>query len=86
MAVARPSDAVQGNWWFYDFVSAANTEWDYPGLCLSNDFVYYFTNRGVYNSGSVNDSWLFRFPLDPLTTGSGFGYSFIDFGGRGSAI
>ena len=66
-----------------DFTSAVNTEWDYPDLCLSNDFVYYFTNRGVFNSGSVNDSWVFRFPLDPLSTGAGFGYGFVDFGANG---
>jgi len=83
IAAARPFDALQGNWWYYDFVSASNTEWDFPGLCLSNDFVYYFTNRGVYGSGSVNDSWVFRFPLDPLSTGAGFGYGFVDFGASG---
>ena len=80
MAVTRPSDAVLGFWWYWDFTSASNTEWDFPGLCLSNDFVYYFTNRGVFNSNSVNDSWLFRIPLDPISTGSGFGYTFWDFG------
>jgi len=83
VAVARPSDAVQGNWWFYDFTSAVNTEWDFPGLCLSNDYVYYFTNRGTYNSGFVNDSWLFRLPLDPLSTAAAFGYNFFDFGASG---
>ena len=83
VAVARPSDAVQGNWWYYDFNSAVNTEWDFPGLCLSNDFAYYFTNRGTFNSGSVNDSFLFRFPLDPLSIAAGFSYNSIDFGANG---
>jgi hypothetical protein len=83
IAVAHPDDALQGNWWYYDFVSATNTEWDFPSLCLSNDHVYYLTNRGTYNSGSVNNSWAFRFPLDPLSTGAGFGYGYIDFGSAG---
>ena len=83
IAAARPADALQGNWWYWDFTSADNTEWDFPGLCLSNDFVYYFTNRGTYNSGSVNDSWVFRFPLDPISTGAGFNYGFVDFGANG---
>jgi len=83
IAVARPSEALKGNWFFYDFPSAVNTEWDYPDLCLSNDFVYYFTNRGVYNSGSVNNSKVFRFPLDPMSTGASFSYNSLDFGGAG---
>jgi len=83
IAVARPVDALAGNWYSYDFTSASNTEYDYPGLCLSNDFAYYFTNRGVFNSGSVNDSFVFRLPLDPLSTGAGFGFSFVDFGANG---
>jgi hypothetical protein len=83
IAVARPKDALNGNWYYYDFNSAVNTEWDFPDLCLSNDFVYYFTNRGTYLSNSVNDSFVFRFPLDPLSTGIGFGYGFVDFGANG---
>ena len=83
IAVARPVDALAGNWYSYDFTSASNTEYDYPGLCLSNDFAYYFTNRGVFNSSSVNDSFVFRLPLDPLSTGAGFGFSFVDFGANG---
>ena len=85
IAVAHPSEALKGNWFFYDFVSAANTEYDFPGLCLSNDFVYYFTNRGPFGASFVNDSFVFRFPLDPLSTGAGFGFSFLDFGANGIA-
>jgi hypothetical protein len=83
IAAARPADAVQGDWWYWDFTSADNTEWDFPGLCLSNDHVYYFTNRGPYNTGTVNDSWVFRFPLDPISTGAGFNYGYVDFGASG---
>ena len=83
IAVAQPQDALQGNWWYYDFHSADNTEWDYPDLCLSNDFVYYTTNRGTYSSGLVNNSFIFRIPLDPIATHSGFSYDFIDSGGSG---
>jgi hypothetical protein len=83
IAAARPQDALQGNWWYYDFHSADSTEWDYPELCLSNDFVYYTTNRGTYASGSVNNSFIFRFPLSEISTGSGFGYGFLDSVGSG---
>ena len=81
--MAHPSEALKGNWFFYDFVSAANTEYDFPGLCLSNDFVYYFTNRGPFGASFVDDSFVFRFPLDPLSTGAGFGFSVVDFGANG---
>jgi hypothetical protein len=50
---------------------------------LSNDFVYYFTNRGVFISMSVNDSFVFRLPLDPLSIGAGFGFGSVDFGANG---
>jgi len=83
VAIARPHEAVLGNWYYYDFVSATNTEWDYPDLCLSNDYVYYFTNRGAYGAGTVNNSFVFRLPLDPLSTGVGFGYGYLDFGANG---
>jgi hypothetical protein len=77
VAVATPQQALAGSWLYYDFVSAPDTEWDYPDLCLSNDYAYYTTNRGVYNSGSVNDAWVFRLPLSGLPTGS-INYTFWD--------
>ncbi len=83
IAAARPADALRGLWWYYDFASASNTEWDFPDLCLSNDNVYYLTNRGPYNAGYVSDSWIFRFPLDPLSTGAGFSYGYLDVGAAG---
>jgi len=83
LAVARPENAVKGSWWYYDFVSATNTEWDYPDMCLSNDYVWITTNQGPFGASYVNDAWMFKFPLDPLSTGGGFGYSFIDLGANG---
>jgi hypothetical protein len=83
IAVASPSNAAQGIWWYYDFVSAVNTEWDYPDMCLSNDYLWVTTNRGTYNSGSVNNAFIFKIPLDPMSVGAGFGYSFFDLGGNG---
>jgi hypothetical protein len=77
IAVARPADALKGNWTYYDFVSASNTEWDYPDMCLSNNWVYLTTSRGVYASGSVNDAWVFRFPIDKILSGS-MSYTFWD--------
>ena len=78
VAVARPKDAAQGNWWYYDFTSASNTEYDYPDMCLSNDYLWITTNRGAFNGTTVNTAFLFKFPLDPLSTGAGFSYSWID--------
>ncbi len=83
IAAARPADALRGVWWYYDFTSDPNTEWDFPSLCLSNDHVYYLTNRGPYGAGFVNDSWVFRLPLDPISTGAGFSYGYLDFGAAG---
>jgi hypothetical protein len=83
VAIARPAQAVLGNWFFYDFVSASNTEWDFPGACVSNNFLYYNTNRGAYNSGSVNDAFIFKFPLASLATGAALSYQFLDLGAAG---
>jgi hypothetical protein len=83
IAAAHPSDALQGNWWYYDFTSDTNTEYDFPDLCLTNDFAYYFTNRGTYGAGTVNTSFAFKLPLDPISTGVGFGFSWINFGSSG---
>jgi hypothetical protein len=80
LAVARPENALKGSWWYYDFVSDTNTEWDYPDMCISNDYVWITTNRGPFGGSYVNDAWMFKFPLDPLSTGVGFGYSFVDLG------
>lgn len=85
IAVGRPSDVIKGTWWTYDFTSADNTEWDYPDLWLGNDYLYITTNRGTYNAGSVNTSFVFRMPLDALSTGAGFGYGFVDLGASGIA-
>src|SRR5919108_4670409 len=83
VAVAHPDQALNGSWWYWDFTSASNTEYDYPDMCLSNDFVYMTTNRGTYNSNSVNDAFVFRMPLTPLSQGAGFGYTFWDVGSFG---
>ena len=83
VAVAHPADAVNGNWWYYDFTSASNTEYDYPDLCLSNDHLWVTTNRGVYGSSSVNNAFIFKFPLDPLSTAAGLGFNILDLGGAG---
>ena len=80
LAAARPQDAAAGNWWYYDFISAINTEWDYPDMCLSNDYVWITTNRGPYAGTFVNDAWMFKMPLDPISAGAAFSYSFLDLG------
>lgn len=83
MAVARPQDAVQGVWYFYSITSASNTEWDYPDMCLSNNFLYITTNRGVYKSSSVNDAFMYRWPLDSLSTGASLSGAVLDLGAAG---
>jgi hypothetical protein len=83
VAVARPQDAVNGSWYYYDFTSAANTEWDYPDVALSNDYLWITTNRGPFNGSYVDDAWIFKMPLDPMMTASGFGYSNVDLGAAG---
>ena len=80
MAVSHPSEALQGYWWYYDIVSAANTEWDYPDMCLSNDYLWVTTNRGPFQASYVNDAFMFKFPLDPMSIGAGFGFSYLDLG------
>jgi hypothetical protein len=83
VAVSHPDQAAQGNWWFYDFYSAANTEYDYPDLCLSNDYAWITTNRGPFNASYVNDAFVFKFPLDALAIAGGFSYSYLDVAGAG---
>ena len=83
VAVSHPQDAARGNWWYYDFTSDTNTEYDYPDLCLSNDYVYVTTNRGPFNGTTVNTAFIFKFPLDGLSTGAGFGFGFVNLGDAG---
>lgn len=85
IAVARPAQAAQGSWNYWDFTSAANTEWDYPDLCLSNDYVWITTNRGPFDSPTVNDAWIFKLPLEGLATGGTFGYGYVDLGAHSLA-
>jgi hypothetical protein len=85
ISTARPSEALKGHWLSWTFDSALNTEWQYPDVCLSNDSVYITTNRSPYLSDSVNNAFIFRFPLTPLANGAGFGYNFIDMAGTGLA-
>ena len=78
LAVASPPNASKGIWWVYDFASDVNTEYDYPDICLSNDFLWITTNRGPYGASFVDDAFMFKMPLDSLAVGAGFGYSFLD--------
>jgi hypothetical protein len=80
IAVARPADAVKGLWYFWDVTSPDNTEWDYPDVALSNDYLWITTNRGPYAGSYVDDAWIFKFPLDDLMAGGGLGYLFVDLG------
>jgi hypothetical protein len=83
IAAARPIDAIQGNWWSYRVDSATNTEWDYPDMCLSDNYVYITTNRGVFNSGSVNNAFIYKWPLDSIATGAGLSGGVLNLGGAG---
>ena len=83
LAVGRPTDVINGTWWFYDFTSDVGTEWDYPDMWLGNDNLYITTNRGPYAAGYVDTSFVFRIPLDPISTGAGFGYGVVDFAANG---
>jgi hypothetical protein len=84
LAAARPADALRGFWWYYDIKSAPNTEWDYPEMCLSNNYVYITTNRGAYNSNSVNDAFIYKWPLDSIAAAAAsLSGSVLDLGGAG---
>ncbi len=86
IAVASPAAAALGNWVYYTFNSAANTEWDYPDICVSNNFAYYTTNRGIYNSAAINDALVYRLPLDELAALGGVSFSSIDLAGANFSL
>jgi hypothetical protein len=76
IAISRGTDAVKGNWYFYDLPASPGYFFNFSDLALSNDFVYITTNRFTLG-GSFDHSFIFRFPLDPLMEGTGFGYDFV---------
>ena len=77
IVVSRGSDIVKGLWTVYDFPAGSGYRFNFSDLALSNDFVYLTTNRFTL-ANTFESSSIYRFPLDPLLEGAGFGYLFIN--------
>ncbi|MBI4319714.1 MAG: hypothetical protein HY675_14595 [Chloroflexi bacterium] len=78
LASARPSEAIAGNWWAWDVGSEANNWWDFPSMCLSNDFVYTSTNRAEIGAAVSNNTFIFRFSLDNIALRTPLGANFVN--------
>ncbi len=63
---------VTPSWFGYD---NATTGFDYNHIGLSTNFLYVSTD--VYSSTSTDWSVVFRLPIDPMTSCSGFSYSWL---------
>jgi|GEM_PF-583773 len=79
IAVANSfSDIENQVWYTYDFnaqhFGAADGSWlDFPDLVLGKNYLYHTANYIGPNSSAV----IARYPLDALSTGSGFGFGYI---------
>ncbi len=68
LAVSKGADVGTGTWYYYDFVSDTNTRYDFPDLCLSNNYLFLTTMRGsILPGGQANRAFIFRAPLDTLS-------------------
>jgi hypothetical protein len=80
-AFANASSVASGGWCYYDWSPAsfglpAGLWLDYPHVALSSNFIWYTAN--VYNAaGSWQDTLIFRVPLGPVSTCSGFNYQWF---------
>jgi len=66
------------NWCYYNFSPtdiglAADAEFDYNDLSISNNFIYITTNL----FGSASGAAIIRLPMDSMITCGGFGYNYI---------
>jgi hypothetical protein len=73
-------------WCYYDWnpgsfgLTSAALWLDYPHVALSNGFVWYTANvylRNADGSDSWQDTVIWRIPLDPVTTCSGFTFNYF---------
>jgi FG-GAP-like repeat len=80
-AFARSASVPSTGWCYYDwspqsFGLAAGLWLDYPHVALSNNYVWYTAN--VYNASSQwQTTVIWRIPLDPTLTCSGFNYQWF---------
>ncbi|MFQ6028984.1 MAG: hypothetical protein ACE5Q6_16000 [Dehalococcoidia bacterium] len=81
LRLAVKQGATLGNnaWYWWDFrPNTVNSSWtnqwfDYPGMSLSNDYLYVTTNKFNINNGFAG-AVVFRFPLDDLAAGQNLTY------------
>jgi hypothetical protein len=64
-------------WHYYDLEAYPGYFYNFSDLTLSNDFLYITTN-GFTSAGTWTDSFMFRWPLDPLLAGEDFSYIYFD--------
>jgi hypothetical protein len=77
-AFASASSVASSGWCYYDwnpssFGLASGQYLDYPHVAISSNFVWYSAN--VYTAaGAWKDTLIWRIPLSPVTSCSGFNY------------
>jgi len=91
LAVSQGQNGVTSNsWFYYDWTPAsfgfpASGYWlDFPDLSVSDNYLYLTTNVFLIGSGLTSTAVIARFPLDPLSQGQGFSYSYFVSGDRPS--
>ncbi len=83
LAVANSTAALVNNqWYWYDWrpssygFAATGFNLDFPDLSYSDNYLYITTNIFDNSSGSTSTAGILRLPLNELSTGSGFSYSY----------
>jgi hypothetical protein len=80
-AFAPASSVASSGWCYYDwnpssFGLASGQYLDYPHVAISSNYVWYSAN--VYTAaGSWQDTLIWRIPLSPVTSCSGFNYNWF---------
>jgi hypothetical protein len=81
LVIANSSGTDLANWCYWNVTPSwfgydnATTAFDYNHIGLSTNFLYVSTD--VYSSTSTDWSVVFRLPIAPMTTCSGFSYSWL---------
>jgi hypothetical protein len=89
LAVTRAADFDTVGWWYYDFVSDLTFGWtgqwfDFPDLSVGDNYVYLTSNVFTIGTNSFVRTVIMRLPLDPISTGSAFGFNFVGDNTHGS--
>jgi hypothetical protein len=78
--IVSSGDAIaKGSWsYIYDWVSPSGTFFDFPDMCLSNNRLWFTTNRASIATQAINDAYMMSISLDELKAGGTLHYSYID--------